>query len=133
VTTSAMAREIDECADVVVRIVRSRPATRDIAERLGARSLPRLAVCRDLLGHLLERPHDREGKQSELVASRDRGRVGRGRRHPARRMRFLHGLGRNGKTTMLNAQRKVLGEYATSTQASTIMVKKHDDDRRNEG
>jgi putative DNA primase/helicase len=45
---------------------------------------------------------------------------------------FLHGLGRNGKTTMLNAQRKVLGEYAASTQASTIMVKKHGDDRRND-
>ena len=34
-TTSAMASEIGESADVVARIVRNRPATRDIAQRIG--------------------------------------------------------------------------------------------------
>ena len=51
-TTSAMAREIDECADVVARIVRTRPATRDIAERLGIGSAPLCVICgRGSSGH----------------------------------------------------------------------------------
>src|SRR5262249_36320059 len=45
---------------------------------------------------------------------------------------FLYGLGRNGKTTAINAARKVLGDYAASTQASTLMVKAKGDDKRND-
>jgi putative DNA primase/helicase len=45
---------------------------------------------------------------------------------------FLYGLGRNGKTTFINAVRAVLGDYAASTKASTLMVKSHGDERRND-
>jgi putative DNA primase/helicase len=45
---------------------------------------------------------------------------------------FLYGLGRNGKTTLLNAVRYVLGDYAASTKASTLMVKQHGDEKRND-
>jgi putative DNA primase/helicase len=45
---------------------------------------------------------------------------------------FLYGTGRNGKTTFVNAVRAVLGDYAASTRASTLMVKPHGDDRRND-
>jgi putative DNA primase/helicase len=47
-------------------------------------------------------------------------------------MFFLYGLGRNGKTTFLNIIRKMLGDYATTTAASTLMVKRHGDERRND-
>jgi glucosamine--fructose-6-phosphate aminotransferase (isomerizing) len=51
VTTSAMASEIGESADVVARIVRNRPATRDIAQRIG-RLRPLCIVCgRGSSGH----------------------------------------------------------------------------------
>src|SRR5262249_50413091 len=42
------------------------------------------------------------------------------------------GKGRNGKTTFINTLRSVLGDYAASTQASTLMVKQHGDDKRND-
>jgi putative DNA primase/helicase len=45
---------------------------------------------------------------------------------------FLYGRGRNGKTTLLNAVRHVLGDYGASTKASTLMVKQHGDDKRND-
>ncbi len=45
---------------------------------------------------------------------------------------FLYGLGRNGKSTFINAVRAVLGDYATATRASTLMVKQHGDDKRND-
>jgi putative DNA primase/helicase len=45
---------------------------------------------------------------------------------------FLYGLGRNGKTTFLNALRHVLGDYGSSTKASTLMIKAHGDDKRND-
>lgn len=45
---------------------------------------------------------------------------------------LLHGSGRNGKSTFLNVLRRVLGDYAASTHASTLMVKKHGDDKRND-
>jgi putative DNA primase/helicase len=45
---------------------------------------------------------------------------------------FLYGLGRNGKTTFLNAVRAVLGDYAAAVPASTLMVKAHGDDKRND-
>jgi putative DNA primase/helicase len=45
---------------------------------------------------------------------------------------LLHGSGRNGKSTFLNVIRRVLGCYAASTHASTLMVKKHGDDKRND-
>jgi glutamine---fructose-6-phosphate transaminase (isomerizing) len=44
VTTSAMASEIGESADVVAKIVRNRPATRDIAQRIGIGSAPLCVV-----------------------------------------------------------------------------------------
>lgn len=51
-TTSAMASEIGESADVVANIVRSRPATRDIAQRIGIDSAPLCVVCgRGSSGH----------------------------------------------------------------------------------
>ncbi|WP_246709046.1 MULTISPECIES: SIS domain-containing protein [Bradyrhizobium] len=51
-TTSAMASEIGESADVVANIVRSRPATRDIAQRIGIGSVPLCVVCgRGSSGH----------------------------------------------------------------------------------
>jgi putative DNA primase/helicase len=45
---------------------------------------------------------------------------------------FLYGKGRNGKSTFLNAIRGVLGEYGASTKASTLMIKQHGDERRND-
>jgi len=45
---------------------------------------------------------------------------------------ILHGIGRNGKTTLINAIRTVLGDYAMATRATTLMVKKHGDDKRND-
>jgi len=52
VTTSAMASEIGESADVVARIIRNRPATRDIARRIGIGSAPLCVVCgRGSSGH----------------------------------------------------------------------------------
>jgi glutamine---fructose-6-phosphate transaminase (isomerizing) len=52
VTTSAMASEIGESADVVAKIVRNRPATRDIAQRIGIGSAPLCVVCgRGSYGH----------------------------------------------------------------------------------
>jgi putative DNA primase/helicase len=45
---------------------------------------------------------------------------------------FLYGRGRNGKTTLLNAVRHVLGDYGSSTKASTLMIKQHGDDKRND-
>jgi putative DNA primase/helicase len=45
---------------------------------------------------------------------------------------FLYGVGRNGKTTFVNAVRKVLGDYAANTKASTLMVKSQGDERRND-
>ena len=51
-TTSAMASEIGESADVVARIVRSRAATRDIAGRLGIGAAPLCVICgRGSSGH----------------------------------------------------------------------------------
>jgi putative DNA primase/helicase len=47
-------------------------------------------------------------------------------------MFFLYGLGRNGKSTFLNIIRKVLGDYAMTTAASTLMVKRQGDERRND-
>src|SRR5947199_10755433 len=47
-----MASEIGESADVVAKIVRSRPATRDIAQRVGIGSAPLCVVCgRGSSGH----------------------------------------------------------------------------------
>src|SRR6266480_3520004 len=47
-----MASEIGESADVVAKIVRSRPATRDIAQRIGIGSAPLCVVCgRGSSGH----------------------------------------------------------------------------------
>ena len=47
-----MASEIGESAEVVARIVRNRPATRDIARRIGIRSAPLCVVCgRGSSGH----------------------------------------------------------------------------------
>src|SRR5437762_9671550 len=47
-----MASEIGESADVVAKIVRSRPATRDIAQRIGIGSTPLCVVCgRGSSGH----------------------------------------------------------------------------------
>jgi putative DNA primase/helicase len=45
---------------------------------------------------------------------------------------FLYGKGRNGKTTVINAVRRMLGDYAAATKASTLMVKQHGDDKRND-
>ncbi|WP_229193888.1 SIS domain-containing protein [Bradyrhizobium acaciae] len=51
-TTSAMASEIGESADVVANLVRSRPTTRNIAQRLGTGSIPLCVVCgRGSSGH----------------------------------------------------------------------------------
>jgi putative DNA primase/helicase len=47
-------------------------------------------------------------------------------------MWFLYGLGRNGKSTFINAVRYMLGDYAASTKASTLMVKAHGDEKRND-
>lgn len=47
-------------------------------------------------------------------------------------MWFLYGKGRNGKSTFLNALRVVLGEYGAAMQASTLMVRAHGDDMRND-
>lgn len=50
--TSAMAREILESADTVAKIVRSRPAMRDIAQRIEIGSAPLCVVCgRGSSGH----------------------------------------------------------------------------------
>src|SRR5262249_61121086 len=47
-----MASEIGESADIVARIVRNRPATRDIAQRIGIGSAPLCVVCgRGSSGH----------------------------------------------------------------------------------
>src|ERR1700760_1385981 len=47
-----MASEIGESADVVAQIVRARPATRDIAQRIGIGSAPLCVVCgRGSSGH----------------------------------------------------------------------------------
>src|SRR5919201_701370 len=47
-----MASEIGESADVVAKIVRSRPATRDIAQRIGIGSAPLCVMCgRGSSGH----------------------------------------------------------------------------------
>jgi glutamine---fructose-6-phosphate transaminase (isomerizing) len=52
VTTSAMASEIGESADVVAKIVRNRSATREIARRIGIGSAPLCVVCgRGSSGH----------------------------------------------------------------------------------
>jgi glutamine---fructose-6-phosphate transaminase (isomerizing) len=52
VTTSAMASEIAESPDVVAKIVRNRPATRDIALGIGIGSAPLCVVCgRGSSGH----------------------------------------------------------------------------------
>jgi putative DNA primase/helicase len=45
---------------------------------------------------------------------------------------FLYGSGRNGKSTFLEVVRDMLGDYASNTAASTLMVKAHGDDRRND-
>lgn len=51
-TTSAMAREIGESADVVARIVRGRLSTRDIAGRLAIGAAPLCVICgRGSSGH----------------------------------------------------------------------------------
>jgi len=47
-------------------------------------------------------------------------------------MWFFYGKGRNGKTTLINTVRAVLGDYAAATKASTLMVKAHGDDKRND-
>src|SRR5262249_19235949 len=47
-------------------------------------------------------------------------------------MWFLYGRGRNGKSTALNALAHPLGDYAGSTQASSLMIKQHGDDKRND-
>jgi glutamine---fructose-6-phosphate transaminase (isomerizing) len=52
VTTSAMANEIGESADVVARIVRNRLATREIAQRIGIGAAPLCVICgRGSSGH----------------------------------------------------------------------------------
>jgi glucosamine--fructose-6-phosphate aminotransferase (isomerizing) len=52
VTTSAMASEIGESADVVSRIIANRAATREIARRVGIGSAPLCVVCgRGSSGH----------------------------------------------------------------------------------
>jgi glutamine---fructose-6-phosphate transaminase (isomerizing) len=52
VTTSAMASEIRECADVVSRIIGNRAATHEIARRVGIGSAPLCVVCgRGSSGH----------------------------------------------------------------------------------
>jgi glutamine---fructose-6-phosphate transaminase (isomerizing) len=52
VTTSAMAIEIAESADVVARIVRNRAATHEVAQRIGIGSAPLCVVCgRGSSGH----------------------------------------------------------------------------------
>src|SRR5262249_45290487 len=45
---------------------------------------------------------------------------------------FLYGRGRNGKSTLINTLQAVLGDYAASTKASTLMVKAHGDEKRND-
>jgi glutamine---fructose-6-phosphate transaminase (isomerizing) len=51
-TTSAMATEIGESADVVAKIVRNCPATREIARRVGINTAPLCVVCgRGSSGH----------------------------------------------------------------------------------
>jgi len=45
---------------------------------------------------------------------------------------FLYGIGRNGKSTFLEVVRDMLGDYASNTASSTLMVKTHGDDRRND-
>ena len=45
---------------------------------------------------------------------------------------FFYGIGRNGKSTFLDVMRDMLGDYASNTAASTLMVKSHGDDRRND-
>src|SRR5262245_26018852 len=45
---------------------------------------------------------------------------------------LLWGKGRNGKSTFINTLRAVLGDYAASTQASTLMVKAHGDGKLND-
>ena len=51
-TASAMASEIGQSADVVAKIVRNRPATRDIARRIGIGAAPLCVVCgRGSSGH----------------------------------------------------------------------------------
>jgi len=52
VTMSAMATEIGESPDVVARIVRNRPATHDIAQRIGSATAPLCVICgRGSSGH----------------------------------------------------------------------------------
>jgi glucosamine--fructose-6-phosphate aminotransferase (isomerizing) len=52
VTTSAMAKEIAESADVAARIIRNRPATRAIAQRIGNGAAPLCVICgRGSSGH----------------------------------------------------------------------------------
>jgi len=52
VTTSAMASEIGESADVVAKIIRNCPATHEIAHRIGIGSTPLCVVCgRGSSGH----------------------------------------------------------------------------------
>jgi len=52
VTTSAMASEIGESADVADRIVRNRSATREIAQRCGSGAAPLCVICgRGSSGH----------------------------------------------------------------------------------
>jgi len=49
---SAMATEIGESPDVVARIVRNRPATHDIAQRIGSATAPLCVICgRGSSGH----------------------------------------------------------------------------------
>jgi glucosamine--fructose-6-phosphate aminotransferase (isomerizing) len=52
VTTSAMAKEIAESADVAAKIIRNRPATRAIAQRIGNGAAPLCVICgRGSSGH----------------------------------------------------------------------------------
>jgi len=45
---------------------------------------------------------------------------------------IFYGTGRNGKSTLIGAIRVVLGDYAANTAATTLMVKAHGDDKRND-
>jgi putative DNA primase/helicase len=47
-------------------------------------------------------------------------------------MFFLHGAGRNGKTTFLNALSHAVGEYAATAAASTFMLKPQGDSATND-
>src|SRR5262249_52956640 len=44
----------------------------------------------------------------------------------------LYGTGRNGKSTVLHVLGYVLGDYADATGASTLMVKAHGDEKRDD-